>query len=226
MKFQIGVLSFLIFTCSIQAVVFQGILENGVTKNNFLCTGDAVNIANCTSADTGAQGFDLSNGQILQFFNDQASWLLLQAERQQYVSQNLRRTGAALTNKMQADGWVAMGGYCLIVSTNPLIADVVMPELQAGANQEKVVVQLWYNGNEQVQLWSQDAKILSSGQKFNVVVSTAVDSLPGITSTPQSSTTSLRFDFLSKLDLQMSDRKASVYNLAIASPRSVKIQGA
>lgn len=209
---------------SVHAVVFDGILENGITINNFLCSGDAVNIENCTPADAGSVGFDLSNGKMLQLFNDQAGWLLLQASRKQYLNQDLKRSGSSLNTQLATQGWAAMGGYCLVITTNGLLADVVKPELVAHKDQEKIVVQLWYNGDQEIQLWSQDAKILSKEESFKVIVSADADSLVIENNSAKSLTNSLRLKFLSQLNIEENNRKESVYQLATHSPRSVKIQ--
>lgn len=261
-------LLFLIFLCVYQvghAVVFQGIVETGVQKNTFLCSGDATDAIGCTNADAGAIGFNVSGGKMLQLFNNQAAWYLLQATHQQYLTQDQRYSASDLQQKMIEDGWVAMGGYCLIITTNPILTDIVMPSVTPTATQTKVVVQLWYNGEQELQLWSQDAKALKKGQSFQVEVSTDADTLSTVTGTDavdstfnngvwsqkviatstatgsttstssstvsvntpaQSSSTSLRLNFLSALGLQYpaSNRNSDIYNQATQSPRMVKIK--
>lgn len=207
-------------------VVFNGLIESGISKNNFLCPSISTGTIPCTAADANAKGFNVTNNSMLQLFNNQAFWLNQEAEEKQYVSQVLNYSGADLQNKMIANGWGAMGSYCIILSTDPILTSIIMPNLIAGENQEKIVVQLWYNENEMLQLWSQDAAILSTNQQFTVLITTATDPLPGVMTTPTNTPHSLRDSFLKNLHLQQNNRAESVYQIATQSPRSVKIQGA
>lgn len=223
MKFKL-LFSYSLIPYLCHAVTFQGIEESGVLKNTFLCPAAVENASDCMPADQGALGFDLSNGKILQLFNNQTYWLLQESVQQLYANQVLRYSGSDLENKMKSQGWVAMGGYCLVITSNPILTQVVSPALIAGTNQEKVVVQLWYNGDQVVQLWSQDATVLSAGQNFKVLISTNPDSLFSVASNVNSSSQSLKSSFLAQLGLQVNNRNVDDYNQAVKSPRSVKIQ--
>lgn len=225
MKLKILIFYFCLPYQTSQAIIFNGLVETGVSKNNFLCSSAHSDSVNCIAADANAKGFDFSQNHMLQLFNDQAYWLHQEAIQQQYVSQVLSYSGNDLQNKMTADGWGAMGSYCLIISTDPILTNVVIPSITAGADQEKVVVQLWYNGNQKLQLWSQDAAILSKNQPFSVLITTNTDALPGVSKTSENSSNSLRTSFLFDLHLQQKNRTESVYLAATQSPRSVKIQG-
>ena len=217
----------IIFSCLLwfqitQAVIFTGLIETGVSKNNFLCSSTA---SNCNSADANAKNFDFSTYPMLQLFNDQTYWLHQASTHAQYVSEVLSYSGTDLQDKMISDGWGAMGSYCILISTDPILTNVVMPTVTASAGQEKVVVQLWYNGDQVLQLWSQDAITLSPAQTFTITISTDTDPLPGVTTSSQNSSSSLTTNFLSNLQLQQKNRKESVYQNATQSPRSITIQG-
>ncbi len=217
-------LSCLLWFSSTQSITFNGLVETGISKNNFLCPTNNSSSIVCVSQNSDAIGFNFSSSKILQIFNDEVFWLHEQAVREKYVSQILSYTGSQLQNKMNADGWGAMGSYCIIISIDPILTSQVMPKLTAKKDEEKVVVQLWYSGNNAIQLWSQDAKVLSKNAAFTIAVNSAVDTLPGVRqeSTPASS--SLKDKFLNDLHFQQNTRKESIYQIATESPRSVKIQ--
>lgn len=206
-----------------QAVIFNGLTETNISKNNFLCPANNSSSIPCTSSNTNAIGFDFSSSKILQIFNDQAFWLHEQAVQSQYASQVLSYTGSELQDKMNSDGWGAMGSYCIIISIDPILTSIVQPKLKPKDDEEKLVVQLWYNGDGALQLWSQDAKILSKNAAFTVAVSNNTDPLPEVIDTTSNSQPSLRAKFLSELHLQENSRKESVYQIATQSPRSIKI---
>jgi hypothetical protein len=217
-------LSCLLWFGSAQSVIFNGLVETGISKNNFLCPTNSSSSVVCSSSNNNAIGFNFSSQKILQIFNDQVFWLHEQAVQQKYVSQVLSYTGSQLEDKMNADGWGAMGSYCIIISTDPILTSQVMPKLIAKKNEQKVVVQLWYSGDNALQLWSQDAKILSEDAAFTVAVNNSVDTLPGVTQTAPKNSNSLRDNFLNDLHFQQNTRKESAYQIAAESPRSVKIQ--
>ena len=223
MKTKIMV-SCLLFCQISKPVTFNGITETGISKNNFLCPTESSSSASCASSSSNAQGFNFSSSKVLQIFNDQAFWLHEEAAKKQYISQALSYTGSALQDKMNAEGWGATGSYCIIISIDPILTSVVMPKVVAKADEEKVVVQLWYSGDSALQLWSQDAKILSKDAIFTVALSSATDSLPGVIDASVMLPSSLKEKFLSELHFQQNNRKESVYQIATQSPRSVRIQ--
>jgi hypothetical protein len=223
MKIHIFLLS-LAFCHVTKPITFNGLTETGISKNNFLCPANSSSSVPCKSSNSNAIGFDFSSGKILQIFNDQAFWLHEQAVQSQYASQVLSYTGSALQDKMNADGWGAMGSYCIIISIDPILTSIVQPTLTPKEGEEKVVVQLWYNGDSALQLWSQDVKVVPKNATFTVTVSNATDSLPGVTDASNTTSKSLREKFLFDLHLQQNSRKEPVYQIATQSPRSVKIQ--
>ena len=197
-------------------VIFNGLIESGITKNNFLCS--APGEQDCSNADSGAIGFNLTTSQSLQFFNNQSFWLRQQAAKESDLVTNQNYSGSALTDKMVSEGWVAMGGYCVLISADPMLADVVMPLIKTTtSNQVKVVVQLWYNGDQQMQLWSQDAAILSVTQSFQVTISSDIDSQVSLLPSLESQTS-----FLGQIGLQQNNRQPA-YAHATGCPRMVKI---
>ncbi len=214
----------LFWSCITLPITFNGLIETGISKNNFLCPADSSSSVVCSSANAHATGFNFSSSKIVQIFNDQAFWLHEQAVQEKYTSQVLSYSGSALSEKMAAEGWGAMGSYCIIISIDPILTSIVMPELIAKEDEEKVVVQLWYNGDSALQLWSQDTKIISKDAAFTVTVNNTTDSLPGVINASNAPFKSLRAQFLSDLHLQQNSRKESVYQIATQSPRSVKIQ--
>ncbi|MCX5924355.1 MAG: hypothetical protein NTZ68_02960 [Candidatus Dependentiae bacterium] len=202
----------------VHSVVFQGLDDSAVKINTFSCPAGSTGSTDCSSADANSIGLVLSDQKPLQFFNNQSYWLRQQAQVEQHAQTVLRRSGADLQTYMQGEGWVAMGSYCIFISTNRILTDVVMPAVKASADQVKVVVQLWYNGENLIQLWSQDAAVMPKTQGFKVVVSSAQDAQ--ISTLPKLSDET---NFLDKIGLQINNRTVQ-YGKAKNSPRSVKIQ--
>lgn len=221
MKLKNFLFTIFLMHASVHAIIFNGLVETGVSTNSFLCPANA---PGCVSPNTNTQGFNFTQNQMLQIFNNQTYWLQQEIAQEQYIGQALLYSGTALQNKMTSSGWGAMGGYCIIISIDPILTKIVAPTLIAKTGQQKVVVQLWYNGDQMLQLWSQDAQILSSNQEFTVAISTAVDPLSGISATPTSASTTFVDTFLTNLHLQQSSRNQATYQAASASPRSVTIQ--
>lgn len=202
-------------------VIFQGLTETNISKNNFLCPSSTSSGVSCVSADANAINFTLPSGQILQLFNALPYWLDQEAITQQYDMQVLNYTQSEIQTELNSTGWGAMGGYCLLITTNPILTSIVMPSVVAASGQEKVVVQLWYNGDQSLQLWSQNALAITQGSGFTIAINSATDPLSELTSTTPSN--SLRATFLSGLQLQPNNRNASTYSIATNSPRSVTI---
>jgi hypothetical protein len=207
-----------VFSTSLQAVVFQGLIETGITKNSFMCPLSAAGSQDCSNVDAGAIGFKLTGSQILQFFNNQSYWLRQEVQQKQNLQTNQRYSASDLQAKMASEGWVAMGGYCILISVGHILNDVVMPTVQASGDNVKVVVQLWYNGDQLIQLWSQDAVVLKKDQGFQVLVTSDTDTqvaqLPALTA---------ETTFLGQLGLQQNNRQPE-YMQAAGCPRMVKIQ--
>lgn len=230
MKFK--VLSFVLMLCatSLKGVVFTGLTEKNISKNNFLCPTQAYDCSQATIE--GAAGYNLSGGKTLQFFNNQVYWARQKALREQYLSKVERyKTSEAvhisglqtLQQKMMSDGWGAMGGYCIIITTDPMTAYVAQPNQVPASGQVKLVVQLWYSGDLLLQLWSQDVAILSANKSFSVQVSSDADPLTGVEVAAINSSTPLKTSFLSGLGFVEFNRKSSLYSIATQSPRTVKI---
>lgn len=218
------ILVLLLWPCFTFSVIFNGLVESGISKNNFLCPNNSSSSVVCKNSSTTAQGFNFSSSKVLQIFNDQAFWLHEQAEQAKYLSMVGSYSGSDLENKMSSEGWGAMGSYCIIISIDPILTSIVMPNLKAKSGEIKVVTQLWYNGDTMLQLWSQDAKILPENATFTIAISNNTDPLPGVTTGSSTPSGSLSKKFLEELHLQQNSRKESVYQIATQSPRSVTIQ--
>lgn len=227
----------------LKGIVFTGLTETNINKNNFLCpdvenpSGGQTNPSesyDCSqSTIDGASGFNLSGGKTLQFFNNQVYWDRQKALREQYLSKVDRYKNSedidiknlqTLQEKMKSDGWGAMGGYCIIITTDPMTTYVAQPTKQPASGQVKLVVQLWYSGDLLLQLWSQDVALLSENQSFSVQVSSDEDTFFNIdVASIITSSIPLKTSFLSGLGFVEFNRKNSVYSIATQSPRSVKI---
>jgi len=208
----------LLWSADAQSIIFQGLVEAGITKNSFFCPASATGSTDCSNVDSGAIGYHVSGSQPLQFFNNQSYWLKQETDRETIVHTDLKYSGASLRNKMISEGWVAMGGYCILISISPILTDLIMPAVKASGGNIKVIVQLWYNGSQLIQLWSQDAAVLPQDKGFKVLITSDLDSqiakLPALASEKT---------FLGKLGLQQNNRLPE-YAQATGAPRSVKIQ--
>lgn len=168
-------------------VVFKGVTESSITKNTFLCgkkgVGDVPSGGSNFEAEDcnykmiqDAVGFDMSRGATLQFFNNFTYWLRQKGQREQFLkTNNPDLKGASLERKMAKEGWDFIGAECIIISTNPIVQKVVRPDLKPKGNEVKVVAQLWYNGDDLIQLWSQDVVMVPKGKSFAVALSNAQD---------------------------------------------------
>lgn len=203
-------------------ILFQGLVEDSsIDKNSFLCPTSA---SDCKNEQLHAQGFDISGGRTLQLCNNQQYWLQQAAIQAQYISTVRNYTGSALTAQLNSAGWAVMGGFVVIISTNPILTKFIMPTVSVKKGQIKIVAQLWYNGSDLIQLWSQDAIALSDGQSFQVSLSNAADTqLSTELTAVAADTKSWHNTFLFQLGIQAQNRKDSDYSNAIGSPRQVKL---
>lgn len=253
----------------IGGVVFNGMTENGVKRNTFLCgytlvdkkhgvdgifvaddckaaklskaagfdisglcsytsaekkSGGGLNVEadDCkVAAISRAVGFDVSGGQTLQFFNNFTYWLKEKTKKEQSYKINDQLDGDDLEKKMDSEGWGSMGAYCIIVTTNQMLQKVIAPDMVVDAGQVKVIVQLWYNGGNLIQLWSQDVKAIAQGKSFAVAITNDEDS-----SLKQALTVSTKTDqYFSAVTsmMQPDNRLEEAYNAASTSPRKVRI---
>lgn len=215
---------------------FQGMTETGVIKNTFLCGQTGVgNIAGsggqnfesdtCTiNAIQTVVGFDISGGKTVQFFNNFTYWLQQKGQQEEYYKTNnpdLAQDPDGLENKMNSDGWAAMGAYCILITTNEILQETVEPTIVAGKGQIKVIVQLLYNGGDLIQLWSQDVALLEQGQSFVIGISNAADT--NLPSAIKASTDSQQYLAAVSKAMQPNNRASDTYNAATGSPRTVRI---
>lgn len=217
----------LLFSGPVQAqILFQGLVEkSSINKNTFLCPASASDgVQGCMDEQSAAHGFDVSGGRTIQFCNNQQYWLQQETLQAQYISTVRNYTGSSLQEKLRDEGWTSMGGYAVVISTNPFLLDYVMPELVAQSGQVKVVVQLWYNGSDMIQLWSEDAIILDEGSGFNVTISSDTDDrLASLLAAAKSMGSSWKDNFLAQLNVQPDNRKKTDYQDANGSPRQVRL---
>ncbi len=212
-----------------EKLFFQVLLEQpGINKNSFLCTGvTSGGVQGCKDTQVAAHGFNIAGGKTLLFFNNQQYWLQQEAIAAQNIATARNYTGSLLQQQLQNEGWLAMGGYAVVISTDPLLADYIMPLVVASAGQIKVIVQLWYNGSDLIQLWSQDAHVFASGSSFQVAISSTPDAvLPSLFAASSGFATahlSWVDNFLLSLGLQVNNRLNTDYNAAVSSPRQVRI---
>jgi len=216
MKYKLFIAVIFISTL-VKPVKFQGLTETGIDKNSFLCPA-ADQEADCVNTDTEYIGASLSDTQPIQIFNNQSFWLKKEAQREQFLNTDKRYSGTSLSDKMRSEGWLAMGGYCILISTSPTLTNIVMPNIKATAGKVKVVVQLWYNGDNLIQLWSQDAAILPEGKGFKVNITSSIDLQVGQLPPIAKETT-----LIGQIGLQQNNRQL-IYVQAEGSPRTVKIQ--
>lgn len=206
------------------ALVFVGVQESEVSKNNFLCQGAQFSGSICSQESVdGAVGFDISGGKTLQIFNNFSYWIIQKQKRKEYIKENLRYDGQALENKLNQEGWGVVNPFCILVSTDPMLQKAVLPNKVAPAGTQKVIVQLLYSGNNLIQLWSQDVVFVKPGQRFKVEVSSEPDVRLALM-IKESKSSKLLNQFLAKLGLDQTNRNEVTYNQAGGSPRMVRLK--
>lgn len=216
--------------------IFQGITEQGVVKNTFLCgdssvtessiAGNNVEATDCSMSKVKeAIGFDISGGKTIQFLNNFTYWTRQKSQAEQnYQINNSQASDSDVTSYMQQNGWGAIGAFCIIISTNEILQEIIEPNTQASSGKIKVVAQLWYSGNNLIQLWSQDVAIINPGQGFTLAISNTADT--NLTTALQASVgTSGYLGTIGKA-IQPDNRNAQAYAAAVDSPRMVRIQTA
>lgn len=180
-------------------IVFKGLTEIGISKNTFLCGKTSVGqgSAGGTGFEAGdcnyntienAVGVDMAGGHTLQFFNNFMYWVqqksqkiqAIEATREASPSQSGRDAETArLQQKVDQlndqAGWGTLGPQCVIISTSSILQETIEPGQQAGADQVKVVAQLWYSGDYLIQLWSQDVAMIPKGKGFTISLSNVSD---------------------------------------------------
>ncbi len=220
MKKKSSLLIILAFHYPLSPVIFTGLSETGVKKNNFACPSSSSSSISCVS-NTNITSI-MHDDTIIQIFNDQAFWLHEKATSAQYQQTTLNYSTTELSEKLSEQGWGSTGGYCILITSNPLLGSFIQPKLQPNKNQKKIIAQLWYNGNSSLELWSQDVQLLNSDQTFQVAVTNQPDALNSLNETNQTKT--LKNEFLQSLNLQPNNRDQATYDAATDSPRSIKIQ--
>lgn len=207
--------------CLYAPVYFKGLVEaSSINKNTFHCPESALD---CQDQGAAASGFDISDGRTLQLCNNQEYWLQQEAIQGQYISTVRNYTGTALQAQLADEGWAVVGGFAIIVSSNPLLVQSVMPSVQPSAEQTKVVAQLWYNGSGLIQLWSQDAQLYADGQSFQVLVSNESDDRLPTQLAQISQTKNWQDQFLLTVGIQSPNRQAKDYDKAHGSPKQIRL---
>ena len=209
---------------STQGVLFAGLQEQGVLKNTFLCQGSQFEGSVCSQdLIDNAIGFDIASSRTLQFFNNFGYWLAQKEQRREYVKNDLRYQGAAIDAKMDEEGWAATSAYCIFLSTDPLLQKLVEPNKKVPAGKVKVIAQLLYNGNNLIQLWSQDVLFIEPGKQVSVIVTSQEDSRLEnmLASSVQEQGV---MGFIEQLGLQQNNRDQDLYSKAQGSPRMIRLQ--
>lgn len=214
--------------------IFQGITEQGIVKNTFLCedssvTESSISGSNVASSDCSinkikdAIGFDVSGGKTIQFLNNFAYWTRQKSQAEQnYQINNPQASDSDVQNYMQQNGWGSIGAFCIVISTNEVLQEVIEPDKQAGSGEIKVIVQLWYSGDNLIQLWSQDVAMLNPGQTFTLALSNAADT--DLSTVLQASSTLSGYISTISKTMQPDNRNTQTYAAAIDSARMVRIQ--
>lgn len=207
--------------------IITGIVEaSDVNKNTFLCPAGATSSkAFCLGQAVQFEGFDISPGHTVMICNNQQYWMQQKTDQEQYIMQGRNYQGSQAESMMASQGWGAMGSYVLLITADPMLTDFLLPKIIVGANQIKVVVQLWYNGNDVIQLWSQDVIALSVGQNFTIHISSALDNRLPTFFEQKNVKRSWQDTFLTSLQLQPDNRVQDAYASAKGSPRTVRIAG-
>ena len=138
MKKESSFIIFLIFCQTIKPLTFTGLIETaGITKNNFLCPTTTSSSISCTN--NASATCNLHDDQIIQLFNDPAFWLHQEATATQYDQTVLAYSQDEIQEKLAAQGWNGMGGYCIIISTSSLLGKIIQPKIQPTKNQKKII---------------------------------------------------------------------------------------
>ncbi len=141
----------------------------------------------------------------------------------------------ALDAEMQKRGWKTTGAFLLVITTDSLITDQIDPDKIPAKGKIKVAAQLWYNGQDSVQLWAQDALLIDEGAAFSVSLSNSDSSLyqeqKGINQVGYNlykgdgpkSFLEIKKQFLQEIELVPKNINQNEYISAYGSPRSVTI---
>ncbi len=204
--------------------IAQVVESSDINKNSFLCpAGASASKAFCLGQAVQIVGFDISGGRTVIICNNQQYWMQQKTDQEQYIMQVRNYHGSQAEGMLTSQGWGAMGSYVLLVTSDPMLTNFLVPHIVVGANQTKVVVQLWYNGDDLIQIWSQDAAAIADGKNFTINLSSAFDERLTILFAQKNSQLSLSDRFLTSLQLQPDNRVQSTYESANGSPRMVRI---
>ena len=202
---------------------FLGITESGVSISNFLCPSGMGNGIPCSTDEIdNAINFDMSGGRDLIFFNNFLYWLKEKSNREHfykvnypYLSQN------DVNSKVDGEGYGAVGIFSITISSDPILVKFVDPSAPTSGNKVTLVAQLWYNGNDTVQLWSQDIVQMQQGDGFKIsILNQSDDKLAVFLKNSQLKTESYASD-MGKL-LQPDNRNQKSYELCSKAPRTVR----
>ncbi len=204
-----------------KGIIFSGLNESGITKNSFLSNEAMVPVPDAIKK---YYGFDISGGRTIQLFNAFLYWLKQKTQAEQvYWAQNPTLMQDEVENYVNNNGWGSVNAFSLIITTNPILQAAYGAIADASIASYQIVVQLWYCGQDRVQLWSQDVQTAAPGQSFQVnITSDADDAAVSIAAT---------FDTNSYLQvvgsnvLQPGNRDSTTYANATDSPRMVRITG-
>lgn len=141
----------------------------------------------------------------------------------------------ALDAEMQKRGWKTTGAFLLVITTDNLITDQIEPSKISAKEKIKVAAQLWYNGQDSIQLWAQDTLLIDEGGTFSVSLSNSESFLyQEQKSINQAESKEYKGDgpksfleikkqFLQEIELVPQNINMNEYMSALGSPRNVKI---
>jgi len=236
MKYSFFIL-FLIPTISLASIKFSGLSEDSsIDKNSFLCPShlEAEGQEICQNRDQQAIGFEFDGPKTLQLFNNQQYWVQEKYKKRQLLMARAYHD-SDLESTLKEQGWSITGGFLVLITTDPLITNQVETKVVVTTGKIKVVAQLWYNGDNLIQLWAQDAALINQGEQFSVSLSNSESSISqeqksqevsGISSkiVPKAKNFSeIKKQFLEEIELSPKNILMNDYNVAIGSPKNIKI---
>jgi hypothetical protein len=147
-------------------------------------------------------------------------------ERQLLMAQGY--TDNDLDSTLANRGWSITGGFLILVTTDPLVTHEIEPKIVAQKGEIKVVAQLWYNGGSLIQLWAQDALVLTDGQSFSIsILSTdsAISQEAEISKklAQPKNFKEIKEQFLQEIQLSPRNVVQADYSIATGSPKNIKI---
>lgn len=250
-KFFIGLL--LIPTISLGVIAFSGLSEDSsIDKNSFSCSSslDAQGEDICQDRAASAVNFEFDGPRTLQIFNNQQFWVQKKYKEQQLLMARMSQEDE-VDSTLKSRGWSITGGFLVVITTDSFITNQIEPKKVPAKGQVKVVAQLWYNGDNLIQLWAQDVALVKDGSSFSVSLTSTDSDIskestvanPPVVSKKSGTAifavaesvkltqngqgpknfSELQKQFLQEIELAPKNAIKSVYSVAVGSPKNIKI---